>query len=123
MEIVRQIRGASVSEQIEIIEFILHSLRTNIEIDDFIWLPDIIEKLIVKHNITQDEVEEVFFNRPHFRFVEKGNRKDENVYSALGQTDSGRYVIVIFIHKHKNLALILSARNMDKKERKRYGRK
>jgi len=23
-------------------------------IDDFVWLPDIIEKLIVKHNITQD---------------------------------------------------------------------
>jgi hypothetical protein len=31
MEIVREIRGASVSEQIEIIELILHSLRTNIE--------------------------------------------------------------------------------------------
>jgi uncharacterized protein len=92
-------------------------------IDDFIWLPNIVEKLIVKHNITQDEVEEVFFNRPQFRFVEKGHTKDEDVYSALGQTDSGRYVIVIFIYKHKNLALILSARDMDKKERKRYEKK
>lgn len=92
-------------------------------IDDFIWLPDIVEKLIVKHNISQDEAEEVFFNRPRFRFVEKGNRKNEDVYSAYGQTDSGRYVIVIFIYKHKNLALILSARDMDKKERKRYERK
>ncbi|KPA09458.1 hypothetical protein MHK_010340, partial [Candidatus Magnetomorum sp. HK-1] len=45
------------------------------------------------------------------------------VYSAWGQTDSGRYVLVIFIYKYKNLALILSARDMDKKERKRYGRK
>ena len=92
-------------------------------IDDFIWLPNIVEKLIVKHNITQDEVEEVFFNRPQFRFVEKGHTKDEDVYSALGQTDSGRYVIVIFIYKHKNLALILSARDLDKKERKRYEKK
>ncbi len=92
-------------------------------IDDFIWLPDIIEKLIVKHNITQDEAEEVFFNRPKFRFVEKGHRKGENVYSALGQSDSGRYVIVLFIYKNKNLALILSARDMDKKERKRYEKK
>jgi len=32
-------------------------------IDDFIWLPDIVEKLAVKHRVTQDEVEEVFFNR------------------------------------------------------------
>ncbi len=92
-------------------------------IDDFVWLPDIIEKLIVKHNINQDDVEEVFFNRPQFRFVEKGHRKGEDVYSALGQSDSGRYIIVIFIYKYKNLALILSARDMDKKERKQYERK
>jgi len=30
-------------------------------IDDFIWLPDIIEKLEVKHYATQEEVEEVFY--------------------------------------------------------------
>ena len=74
-------------------------------IDGFIWLPDIVEKLIVKHNITQDEVEEVFFNRPRFRFVEKGHRKGEAVYSALGQSDSGRYVIVIFIYKNKKIKI------------------
>jgi hypothetical protein len=32
-------------------------------IDDFIWLPDIVEKLAVKHRVTQEEVEEVFLNR------------------------------------------------------------
>jgi hypothetical protein len=26
-------------------------------IDDFIWLPDIVDKLAVKHYVTQDEVE------------------------------------------------------------------
>ncbi|MFW5639627.1 MAG: BrnT family toxin [Thermodesulfobacteriota bacterium] len=92
-------------------------------IDDFIWLPDIIDKLLIKHRITPEEVEEVFFNRPLFRFVEKGYRNGDNVYSALGQSDSGRYVIVIFIYKNKNLALILSARDMDKKERRLYERK
>lgn len=55
-------------------------------IDDFIWLPDIIDKLIIKHSVMQDEAEEVFFNRPRYRFVESGNRKGENVYSAGGQT-------------------------------------
>ncbi len=29
-------------------------------IDDFIWLPDFIEKLIVKHHVTPDEAEEIF---------------------------------------------------------------
>lgn len=63
-------------------------------IDDFIWLPDIIDKLIFKHHVIQDEAEEVFFNRPRFRFVEKGCIKGENVYSAGGQTDADRYLIV-----------------------------
>jgi len=27
-------------------------------IDDFIWLPDIIEKLAIKHQVTQDEAKE-----------------------------------------------------------------
>jgi uncharacterized protein len=92
-------------------------------IDDFIWLPNIIDKLEVKHQVLQDEVEEVFFNKPRFRFVESGFQKGEDVYSASGQTEEGRYLIVFFIHKSSNTALILSARDMDKKERKRYGRK
>ena len=50
-------------------------------------------------------------------------RKGEDVYSALGQSNAGRYIVVIFIYKFKNLALILSARDMDKKERKQYEKK
>ena len=92
-------------------------------IDDFIWLPNIIDKLIVKHRVRQSEVEELFLNSPHFRFVERGYTAGEDVYSATGRTDAGRYLIVFFIHKPGNVALILSARNMDKKERKRYERK
>ena len=91
-------------------------------IDDFIWLPDIVEKIAAKHGLTQDEAEEVFFNRPHFRFVESGFRSGEDVYAALGQTDAGRYVIVFFILKPGHLALIVSARDMDSKERRRYER-
>jgi hypothetical protein len=92
-------------------------------IDDFIWLSDIVEKLLSKHNVTQEEAEEVFFNRPRFRFVERGFTKGEDVYSANGRTDSGRYLIVFFIRKPSNLALIVSAREMDRKERRRYDRK
>jgi uncharacterized DUF497 family protein len=92
-------------------------------IDDFIWLPDIVEKLESKHRVLPEEVEEVFFNRPHFRFMEKGHVAGEDVYVALGQTDSGRYLSVFFIHKPGNLALIISARDMDAAERRRYGQK
>lgn len=92
-------------------------------IDDFIWLPDIVEKLAIKHHVTQDEVEEVFFDRPRYRFVEPGHIPDEDIYSACGQTDAGRYLIVFFIHKTDYTALIVSGRDMDQKERRRYERK
>ncbi|MBM4040506.1 MAG: BrnT family toxin [Planctomycetes bacterium] len=92
-------------------------------IDDFVWLPDVVEKLAAKHGVTQDEVEEVFFNEPQFRFVESGLRPGEDVYAALGQTDAGRYLIAFFIYKPAHLALVVSARDMDSKERKRYERR
>lgn len=92
-------------------------------IDDFIWQEDVVDKLAVKHGVSPQEVEEVFFNRPRYRFVEKGRRSGEDVYWASGQTDAGRYLIVFFIQKSSNRALILSAREMDVTERKRHERK
>ncbi|WP_291323675.1 BrnT family toxin [Desulfonatronospira sp.] len=92
-------------------------------IDYFIWLPDIVEKLIVKHHVSLEEAESIFFNKPKFRFVECGYRRGEDVYAALGQTDEGRYLIVFFIRKPDNAALIISARDMDKKERRLYEKK
>ncbi len=93
------------------------------KIDNFIWLQDIIHKLAFKHQVDTGEVEEVFHNRPKIRFVQKGDRKGEDVYIALGRSEAGRYLAVIFIHKNNNDALILSARDMAKKERKQYARK
>jgi uncharacterized protein len=93
------------------------------KIENFVWLPNIVDKLARKHNVDTSEVEEVFDIKPKIRFVCKGDRKGEDVYMALGQSDAGRYLTVIFIHKMNNDALILSARDMKPKERKQYGRK
>jgi uncharacterized protein len=90
-------------------------------IEDFVWLDEIVEKLDAKHNVSPAEVEQVFEGSPHFRYIAKGRRnKQENVYAAYGQTEVGRYLTVFFIHKPGNLALIISARDMDDKERKQY---
>ena len=93
------------------------------KIDGIIWLRDIVDKLDWKHQVDTEEVEEVLNNYPQIRFVEKGERKDENVYMALGQTDAGRYLSVFFVYKKTNEALILSARDMANKERKQHGKK
>ncbi len=55
-------------------------------IDDFIWLPAILEKLEVKHRVALEEVEEVFLRGPRVKFVETGLRLGEDVYAAAGQT-------------------------------------
>ncbi len=92
-------------------------------IESFIWYRDIVDKLIWKHNISREEVEEVFRNKPKFRVIEKGKVKNENLYSARGQTDAGRYLIVLFIYKLTKEALIVTARNMDSKEKRNYEKK
>jgi hypothetical protein len=94
-----------------------------IVVEEFIWLPDIVEKLLFKHNVSPEEVEEVFFDKPKFRFHEKGHVLGENLYSMLGQTEAGRYLVVFFILKPANKALLVSARDMDRSERRRYGQK
>jgi uncharacterized DUF497 family protein len=94
-----------------------------LKINALIWLEEIVEKVARKHNVSQEEVRQVLLNSRHFRFVEKGHRSGENVYSVLGQTDAGRYLIVFFVYKKKRQALILSARDMTDVERDRYEKK
>mgnify|MGYP001073919724 CR=1 FL=1 len=88
-----------------------------------IWLREIVDKLDWKHNVSTSEVEETLRARPRFRLMERGRVHGEDMYAAMGQTDEGRYLIVYFIHKSDGAALIISARDMDKKERRQYERK
>ena len=101
-------------------------------IDVCLLNPDVVEKLAVKHNVETWEVEEVFDEafeeEPLIRFREKGRRNGEHLYTALGRTSAGRYLIIYFIYKPVSNdypfseAFIVSARNMEKKERKEYER-
>jgi len=94
-----------------------------LNISGIIWLREIVEKINRKHRVEQEEVREILRGSSHFRFVEKGHQRGENVYSAMGQTSAGRYLIVFFVHKKNRQALILSAREMTDSERKGYEKK
>jgi len=88
-----------------------------------IILEDVEEKLWRKHRVEDFEVREVFDGRPHYEFREKGDSiEGEDLYAAWGRTDAGRYLIVFFIHKLNQDALVLSARQMVKNERKFYAK-
>lgn len=92
-------------------------------IDDIIWLDHVVEKIQRKHQVSTEEVEEVFYNRPKYRKAQKGKYEGEDLYYAYGRTDSGRFLLVIFVYKKTKDALVMSARNMDRKERRRYAKK
>jgi len=101
----------------------VQSWEDTLRVTGFTWLDDIVQKLQQKHGVLQNEVKEVFASHPKFRLAEKGHRPGENVYAAFGQADDGRYLAVFFIYKKDRRALILSARDMTRAERRKHGRK
>jgi hypothetical protein len=94
-----------------------------VRIAGIIWLRNVVEKLDEKHHVSQAEVEEALQSHLRVRRIELGDVDGEDVYSALGRTGDGRYLVIFFIHKRNDYALIISARDMSPRERKHYGKK
>jgi hypothetical protein len=92
-------------------------------ITGYIWQEDVVDKLAWKHQVEVEEVIEVFDYNPRIERLERGHRPGEDLYIASGQTAAGRYLVIFFIHKRNGQALIVTARDMTRKERRRYGRK
>ena len=75
-----------------------------------------------KHNVTNDEGEEVFLNEPLFLFDDKVHSKNEKRYGALGKTNKDRPLAIIFTIRNKQIRII-SARDMSHKDKKVYDQK
>lgn len=94
------------------------------EIRKFNCPDNVREKILLKHNVLIEELEEVFRSRPKYLFVKRGLvHKGEDLYSAIGRTEAGRLLIIFFILKAGREGLIISARDATRKERKKYERK
>ncbi len=93
------------------------------QINDIVWLDQVVDKIEGKHGVSPEEVEDVFYNDPSYLKAQKGRYKGEDLYYVYGRTDAGRYLFVVFIYKRSRNGLIVTARDMDPRERKRYGRK
>ena len=92
------------------------------KIREIIWKEEFVDKLATKHGVLVGEVEEVFDSVPHVRKVGKGKIKGEHVFTALGQTAGGRYLIIFFIRKLSGAVLPISARDMDGGEKNYYAK-
>ncbi len=72
-----------------------------------------------KHRVSAVECEQVFFNRPVIVAEDAEHSRQEERMFALGQTDAGRLLFVVFTIR-RDLIRVISARDMSKRERKEY---
>ena len=72
-----------------------------------------------KHRVSPLESEQVFFNQPLFVEPDGAHSEEENRFYALGQTDLGRPLFVVFTIR-KNLIRVISARDMTRAEKEAY---
>ena len=59
---------------------------------EILWKEEYVDNLEWKHGILTVEVEQVLFASPLIRRVERGRARGEDLYTAYGQTDEGRYL-------------------------------
>jgi len=85
----------------------------------FEWDKDNFLKSWEKHGVSALACEQIFFNRPLVAAYDEKHSKGEMRYYALGHTDAERHLFVMFtIREH--LIRVISARDMNRKERKKY---
>lgn len=73
----------------------------------------------LRHKVSPSECEQIFFNLPLVPSEDKKHSQEEERYYALGKTDMGRLLFIVFTIRGKNIRII-SARDMNKKERRIY---
>ncbi len=72
------------------------------------------------HRVTSEEAEEVFFLEPLVVRSDVAHSKNEKRYYAFGQTGTGRRLFIAFTLRGTRIRVI-SARDMNRNESKRYG--
>jgi len=88
------------------------------EVEGFQWDEGNSEKNWVGHEVTRAEAEQVFLNHP--LLVGQSLREaGEPRHFALGKTDDGRQLTVVFTMRNR-LIRVISARPMSRAERETY---
>ena len=85
----------------------------------FDWDEGNLPKIWERHKVSGAECEQIFFNHPLVAARDEKHSGEEDRYYALGHTDAGRLLFVIFTIR-KELVRPISARDMNRNERKVY---
>ena len=89
------------------------------EFEGFDWDQGNIDKNWLAHHVTPQEAEQVFFNLPLLVVDDEKHSRTEKRYFVLGQTDENRPLFIVFTMR-KGRIRVISARDMNRKERKVY---
>ena len=88
-----------------------------IQVEDFVWLDWVVEKIATKHGVEVGETEEAFSDSTC-----KVRRAEMGKYRLYGRSWSGRYLFIIFAWEG-SFVKVISARDMTHRERHYYGQK
>ena len=97
----------------------MYSYNNLSKCSSFQWDEENIVKNLIPHGVTFLDCEQVFFNLPMVSYEGIKHSQTEKRYFALGKTDAGRFLFVVFTVRNKQIRII-SARDMNKKERQVY---
>jgi len=89
------------------------------QVKGFAWDEANVTKNWERHQVTHIECEEVFFNNPLVIRPDETHSQEEDRFIALGRTELDRKLFIVFTIRAQKLRVI-SARDMNKKERKWY---
>lgn len=85
----------------------------------FDWDKGNVLKIWERHGVSMAECEQAFFNRPLTAAPDIRHSAREPRHYALGQTDAGRRLFLVFTIR-SDILRVISARGMSRKERRRY---
>jgi len=87
------------------------------DLEGFDWDEGNRGKNRVKHDVSDGECEEIFFNSPLLLMDDARHSDEELRFAAFGITDAGRILTVVFTVRQQ-LIRVISARDVNKKERR-----
>ncbi len=89
------------------------------KLEGFDWDKGNLDKSRRKHDVTPQECEQIFVNRPVLLTHDPKHSAQEVRYKALGNTDDARLLCIAFTVRDRRIRII-SARAMSRAERKIY---
>ena len=95
-----------------------------LRIAGFDWDAGNARKSVDKHDVSQAEAEQLFFNQPLLLLSDPRHSEEEPRFHALGKTDEGRLLHITFtLTVEETLIRVISARDMHRNERLVYEQK